>query len=102
LFVRKFVEDLEDSDKIFVYTSREQFALAKIKKLADCLRRYGPNPLFYVTLANNTRQHGAFELLSNRLALGHIDRLDGKPSARSLKLWSKICAEAYGLRHRSR
>lgn len=99
--VRKFGEDLEDADKIFVYTSFDRPPPAKMKRLAACLRRHGCNRLMVVTRASNARQCGAFRLIAEGLAVAHVDQLGGGPSASTLKVWSAICGKAYALWCRS-
>jgi hypothetical protein len=98
LLVRKFVEDLEDGGKIFLYKAG-QLSLTKMEDLAQRLGHYGPNRLLCVTLTPDARKIGAVELLSERLALGYIDRFDVDMTRSSLNVWSAICHKALSIWH---
>ena len=90
LLVRKFVEDLKDGGKIFVYKA-QALSLAKMEALAQRLGRYGPNRLLCVTLTQDAKKVGTIEFLSDTLALGHIDRFDVDMTRCALDVWSAIC-----------
>jgi len=93
--LRKLIEDLEEGNKIFVYKAQQHTSLTKLKELVSLLRQYGDNNLLYVSLAESVQQRGAFEPLAPGLAAGFIDRVHGKLSTRSFKIWSVLCKKAY-------
>lgn len=88
--VRKFVDDLKDGGKIFLYKA-QQFSFTKMEQLAQRLSRHGPNRLLCVTLTPNAPRVGAVELLSDKLALAYIDRFDVDMTRCALDGWSVIC-----------
>lgn len=90
LLVRKFVEDLRDGRKIFVYKAPE-LSLAKMDELTRRLGHYGPSRLLCVTLTREAQKIGAVEFLSDRLALAYIDRFDVDLTRCALDVWSAIC-----------
>jgi hypothetical protein len=96
LLARKFVEDLEEGRKIFVYKA-EQISVAKMLELASRLRRFGPNHLLCVTATRDARKLGRLDVLSETLALGYVDRFDWDMSKCSVALWENICLQAHAL-----
>ncbi len=96
LLVRNFIEDLEEGNRIFVYKSA-QIPVAKMQILAGHLRRFGNNHLLGVTSTKDKRKLARLEVLSDSLALGHIEQLDWDVSTRSAELWSSICSQAHAL-----
>jgi hypothetical protein len=96
LLARKFVEDLEEGHKIFVYKS-EKISVAKMQELASRLRHFGPNHLLCITLTQDARKLGRLDVLSQTLALGYIDRFDWDMSLCSVELWDNICLQAHAL-----
>ena len=96
LLARKFVEDLEEGRKIFVYKS-EQIPVAKMLELASRFRRFGANHLLCVTATRDARKLGRLDMLSETLALGYIDRFDWDMSKCSVALWENICLQAHAL-----
>jgi hypothetical protein len=99
LLARKFVEDLEEGRKIFVYKSA-RIAAVKMQDLAGRLRRFGPNYLLGVTLTRDARKLGKLDLLSDGVALGYIDRFDWDMSRCSVPHWESICLQAHAIWHR--
>jgi len=90
LLVRKFVDDLKDGGKIFVYKA-QALSLAKMEELARRLGHYGPNRLLCVTLTREARKVGTVEFVSDNLALAYMDRFDVDPRRCALDVWSAIC-----------
>ena len=90
LLVRKFVDDLKDGGKIFVYKA-QALSLAKMEELARRLGHYGPNRLLCVTLTREAQKVGTVEFLSDSLALAYMDRFDVDPRRCALDVWSAIC-----------
>lgn len=96
---RKFIEDLEDGEKILVYKSNGPAPRAKIDKLSRRLRGFGPVTLLWVTEADATHRAGSVERHSDGLLQGHIDRFAPYAQADrpSLGCWLAICEQAHAL-----
>lgn len=98
---RKFIEDLEDAEKIFVYKSDVPVSVSEIKELSTALRKYGPNTLLWVTLQKPGHPAGSVEVLEERILRGYIDRFGFTPHYNggdaSIDAWLEICANAYRL-----
>ena len=93
---RKFFEDLEDAERIFVYTGLAAVE-GDIPRLLSALRQFGPATLLWVTLEERGKPAGTAEHIADGLMRGYLDRfglVNGKwePSA---PVWLKICCEAY-------
>jgi hypothetical protein len=98
---RKFIEDLEDAEKIFVFKSDNPASLSEIRELGAALRKYGPNSLLWVTLQEPGHPVGSVEILEDRLLRGYIDRFGFSPYGgggdASVAAWLQICANAHRL-----
>ncbi len=94
---RKFIEELEVSEKVFVYKRNSPVTEAEILPLFLALRRYGNNTLLWVVPAENGRAPGTVEVVMEGLFKGYIDRFapDENAHALSFATWMKICANAY-------
>jgi hypothetical protein len=94
---RKFIEDLEDGEKILVYKSNGPAPRAKIEKLSKRLRSFGPVTLLWVTEADTAHRAGSVERLSDGLLQGYIDRFAPYAQADrpSLGCWLAICEQAH-------
>lgn len=90
LLARKFVDDLKDGEKVFLYKARQP-SPATMGELAQRLGRYGPNRLLCVTLTRDTQKIGTVEFRSDTLALAYIDRFDVDMTKCALDVWSAIC-----------
>ena len=98
---RKFLEDLEEGEKIFVV---RRFAPAmdivtELEPLSRALGRHGPSTLLGVALADETHQPGTVQRLGERLLLGRLDRLAPDNDAHDLSYdtWLEVCANAIRL-----
>jgi hypothetical protein len=100
LLCRKFIEDLEEGRKIFVYKSNVAPPTARIDDLVAAMRRYGPATLLWVTGEDVGRSSGMVEEISDGLLRGYIDRFApyGNANDYSLDAWQMICHNAYNLR----
>lgn len=95
----KLVSDLEDPQKIYIYSSDERVADADAKRLFRALRAYGPNSLLYVRPARKTRPAGMVEALDDGLYAGYFPGLTdfltgGQPP---FELWRSLCERTYRL-----
>jgi hypothetical protein len=101
MLVRKLREDLELGEKIFVFKGMEALAEEEVFPLAAALRRYGPNLLLFVTLADAAHQAGSVEMRPAGYMVGYIDRFAPGENAHDFLLdqWIAVCRQAYRLRH---
>jgi hypothetical protein len=69
--------------------------------LLTVLRRYGPNTLLWVELADADHPAGTVEQAGAGLLKGYIDRFAPGEDAQDLSLdcWIAICREAWRLHH---
>jgi tetratricopeptide (TPR) repeat protein len=95
----KLASDLEDPQKIFVYSTDERTSDADAKHLFTALRAYGPNSLLYVRPARQGCPAGTVEVLENGLFAGYysglVDFLTGQQPP--FELWRRICERTYRL-----
>ena len=98
--VRKLIEDLESGDKIFVFKGMGTMAEEEAFPLAMALRRYGPNRLLLVNLADADHRAGTVAARAPGFIVGYVDRFAPGDNAHDLSLgsWVKVCREAYRLR----
>jgi hypothetical protein len=101
LLVRKLREDLAEGEKIFVYHGMGRLGGADALPLVTALRRYGPNTLLWVELADADHPAGTVEPAGTGLLKGYIDRFAPGEDAHDLSLdcWIAICREAWRLHH---
>jgi hypothetical protein len=93
---RKFVEDLEAGEKIFVFRSGTQVREAEILPLFLALNRKQTNTLLWVVPEQAGRPNGTVEVLMNGLLKGYIDRFAPDENAHdfSFAAWVRICVHA--------
>jgi hypothetical protein len=101
LLIRKLREDLAEGEKIFVYHGMGQLGGADALPLVATLRRYGPNTLLWVELADADHPAGTVEPAGAGLLKSYIDRFAPGEDAHDLSLdcWIAICREAWRLHH---
>jgi hypothetical protein len=92
---RKFLEDLEDADKIWLYKQTHHEDVNEIHAIYDLLGRHGPNKLFCVSRATPERPAGSIEWMGPRLLRGysgqpHFDAQIFEPEA-----WLELCQKAF-------
>jgi tetratricopeptide (TPR) repeat protein len=95
----KLIADLEDPQKIYIYSTNERASDAEATRLFAALRRYGPNSLLYVRPATEARPAGTVETLDDGLFVGHFNGLTdfvngGQPL---FELWRGLCEQTYRL-----
>ena len=71
----KLIADLEEPEKIYVYSSDERVSDADVSRLFGALRVYGPNTLLYLRPATKTHPEGTVEPMGDGLYVGYFDRL---------------------------
>ena len=98
--VRKLLEDLEAGEKTFVFKGMGAMPEEEVFPLAMAIRRYGPNTLLFVTLADAEHRAGTVEARGPGFRVGYVDRFAPGDNAHDLMLsqWVKVCRETYRLR----
>jgi hypothetical protein len=102
---RKFMEELESNDKIFVYKFSAEVSDEEILPLHMALNRYGEATLLWVVPTERDRPAGTVEVMMPGLLKGYIDRFAPEDNAHDLSFdgWLRVCANACvlaGLRRR--
>lgn len=100
ILVRKMIEDLEGADKTFVIKGMGPVAEEEVLPLVAATRRYGPNTVLLVTLADQHHPATTVEWRAPGFMTGYIRRFAPGDNAHDLLLddWLSICREAYRLR----
>jgi hypothetical protein len=93
---RKFMEDLESTDKIFIYKLGAGVSEEEILPLHMALNRYGEAMLLWVVPAERDRPAGTVEVVMPGLLKGYIDRFAPEDNAHDLSFdgWLRVCANA--------
>lgn len=93
---RKFMEELEAAEKIFIYRFGGSVSEEEILPLYLALNLYGPVTLLWVVLAERDRPTGTVEVLMPGLLKGYIDRFAPDENAHDLSFdgWLRVCANA--------
>jgi hypothetical protein len=93
---RKFMEELESTDKIFVYKFGPGAAEEEILPLYMALNRYGEATLLWVVPAARDRPAGTVEVVMPGLLKGYIDRFAPDDNAHDFSFdgWLRVCANA--------
>ena len=96
---RKFMEELEATDKIFVYQFGSGVSEEEILPLLMALNRYGAATLLWVVPVERGRPSGTVEVVMPGLLKGYIDRFAPEANAHdfSFDAWLRVCANAYVL-----
>jgi hypothetical protein len=99
LLVRKLLEDLAAGEKIFVFKGMGAVADEVVFPLVASLRRYGPNVLLFVTLADAEHSAGTVEVKAPGFLVGYLDRFAPGQDAHDFELaqWVSVCRGAYRL-----
>jgi tetratricopeptide (TPR) repeat protein len=95
----KLIADLEDPQKIYIYSSDERVTDADAKRLFQALRAYGPNKLLYVRPTRRGRPVGTVETLEDGLYAGYypglVDFVEGGQPP--FEVWRGMCERTYRL-----
>jgi hypothetical protein len=94
---RKFFEDLEDAEKLWVYKSNEPAPIEEIWPLVEAIRVFGDNTLLWVVAPNAEHPPGTVIRLGEALLRGHIDRFAPHDDATNVSVagWIAVCRNAY-------
>ena len=94
---RKFLEEIDAGEKIFVYRAGGDVPEAEILSLFLALNRGGRNTLLWVAPERGGRPCGTVEVLMNGLLKGHIDRFAPGSNAHdfSFEGWITVCVNAF-------
>jgi hypothetical protein len=93
---RKFMEELEATDKIFVYKLGSGVSEEEILPLHMALNRYSDATLLWVVPAERDRPAGTVEVVMPGLLKGYIDRFAPDDNAHDFSFdgWLRVCANA--------
>ena len=97
--LRKFMEELQVAEKIFVYKRNTVVSEEEILPLYMSLACYGDNTLLWVVPAETDRPAGTVEVVMPGLLKGYIDRFAPDDNAHdfSFEGWLHVCANAWAL-----
>ena len=95
----KLIGDLEEPQKICIYSTDKYASDDDVARLFAALRAYGPNSLLYVRPARGDRPEGTVETLEDGLYAGYFPGLadftgGGQPL---FELWRQLCARTHRL-----
>ena len=96
---RTFLENLETNEKIFTYKSHTGMTLEQVDRIGAAVRRYGPNRVLCVTLADAENAPGTVRLRSPGVAVGYVKKFhtgDG-PWVLDADNWRLVCERAHPL-----
>jgi hypothetical protein len=98
--VRKLLEDLQAGEKTFVFRGMGAMEEEEVFPLAMALRRYGPNTLLFVNLADAAHPAGTLEVRGPGFWVGYLDRFAPADDAGDFELaqWVTLCRAAYRFR----
>jgi hypothetical protein len=93
---RKFMEELEGTDKIFVYKFSASVTEEEVLPLHMALNQRSETTMLWVVPAERDRPPGTVEVLMPGLLKGYIDRFAPSDNAHDLSFdgWLKVCANA--------
>jgi hypothetical protein len=93
---RKFMEELESTDKIFIYKLGAGVSEEEILPLHLALNRYGEATLLWVVPVERDRPVGTVEVVMPGLLKGYIDRFAPDSNAHDFSFdgWLRVCANA--------
>jgi hypothetical protein len=98
--VNKLLDDLASGDKIFVFKGMGVMEEEEVFPLAMALRRYGPNTLLFINLADADHAAGRVEVRAPGFYVGYLDRFAPSEDASDFELsqWVRVCRAAYRFR----
>jgi hypothetical protein len=96
---RKFVEEMDGTDKIFVYKFGGSVTQEEVLPLHAALNQRSETTLLWVVPAERDRPAGTVEVLMPGLLKGYIDRFAPSDNAHDLSFdgWLKVCVNALAL-----
>jgi tetratricopeptide (TPR) repeat protein len=95
----KLVADLEEPQKIYIYSTDDRTADADARRLFAALRAYGPNSLLYVRPATAGHPEGTVETLDDGLFAGYFAGLADFVAGFQppFELWRQLCEKTFRL-----
>jgi hypothetical protein len=101
---RKFVDELDAGEKIFVFKRGTPVPESEILPLFMALNRRQANTLLWVVPEEPGRPSGTVEVLMNGLLKGYIDRFAPQDNAHdfSFEAWVRLCVHAHLLQRMMR
>jgi Glycosyltransferase 61 len=99
---RKILEDLKVGGKIWVWKEAVASSSERILALLETLRRFGPNRLLWVSLADGKNPPGKVEQIGADLIRGYVrPRPEEGSNDQSFPMrpWFEVCDQAYGIWH---
>ena len=95
----KLITDLQDSQKIFLYSTDGRNSDANVGRLFSALQDFGPNSLLYVRPSCDGHPVGTVEQLDDRLYAGYFPGLADFVSGAQppFELWHQLCEQTYRL-----
>jgi hypothetical protein len=96
---RKLVEDMASARQIFVWKSNVPTSEVDIRDLVVSLRRYGPNLLLWVNVADQTHPDGSVEYAGHGLLKGYVSKFAPYEAAEDIDFpsWHVMCRNAAAL-----
>jgi hypothetical protein len=93
---RKLLEDLETAHRVFVWKCNLPTSERDIRDLVACLRRYGPNLLLWVSVADEGHPAGFVEYAGDGLLKGYVARFATYDDATDADFmsWNEMCRNA--------
>ena len=94
---RKFLEDLEDGDKIYVLKREQELSQLEVMPIWATLRSYGDNTLLYVIKSKGDKIAGTVERKGPGLLCGYIDTFVPPDDINDVSehCWISICRKAH-------
>jgi hypothetical protein len=94
---RKFIEELDNGEKIFIFKSGTAVPDAEILPLFMALNRKTPNTLLWVVREEPGHPSGTVEVLMDGLLKGYIDRFAPVDNAHdfSFDAWIRLCVHGF-------
>jgi hypothetical protein len=101
---RKFIEEMDAGEKIFVFRRGRAIAESEILPLFLALNRGKANTLLWVVPEEPGHPGGSVEVLMNGLLKGYIDRFAPGDNAHdfSFETWVRLCVHAFLLKRMMR
>ena len=93
---RKLLEDLREAHRVFVWKSNLPASERDLRDLVACLRRYGPNLLLCVAVADQDHPAGLVEYVGDGLLKAYVSRFAPYGAAEDIDVasWHALCRNA--------
>jgi hypothetical protein len=92
----KLVEDMTSARQVFIWKSNVATSEADIRDLVACIRRYGPNLLLWVNVADQAHPDGSVEYAGDGLLTGYVSKFAPYETAddSDIPSWHAMCRNA--------